>query len=48
MTHEKKRRIGAGVLLALGLAIGSIGVMGTMAPPIITGVGFLTLAWVLW
>ena len=48
MTHERKRRIGAGILVALGLSIGIIGAIGMIAPPIITGVGFLTLAWVLW
>ena len=47
MEFQQKQKTAALVLAVLGIAIGAIGVAGGMAPPIITGLGFLVLAWAL-
>ena len=47
MQNPQKRKIAAVILAILGIAIGAIGIAGMLAPPIITGVGFLVLAWAL-
>lgn len=44
-----RRNVIASVLLILlGIAMVVIGVLGAVAPPILTGVGFGVLAWLLW
>ena len=48
MKREQKHRIAAAVLALLGLAIGIIGISAMLAPPVITGIGFLVLAWALY
>jgi len=48
MFRKKKNQIAAGILAVLGLAIGIIGIAGMLAPPVITGIGFLLIAWVFW
>lgn len=48
MYKEKKSKIAALILAVLGVIIGAIGLAGMLAPPIITGIGFLVIAWVLW
>lgn len=48
MTRAKKQRIAGVGVGALGVAMIVIGAMGGLAPPVITGVGFLLLAWALW
>jgi len=45
MQRQQKRKIVAGGMLVLGLAMIVIGAIGQMPPPILTGVGFLLLAW---
>lgn len=48
MKQEQKNKIAAAILAVLGLAIGIIGISAGLAPPVITGVGFLVLAWALY
>lgn len=48
MKKQQKNNIAAGLLAVLGVAIGVIGAIGGIAPPIITGIGFLVLAWALY
>ena len=46
MNQKMKRQTAAGIMAVLGIAIGIIGLMAKLAPPVITGVGFLVIAWV--
>lgn len=48
MKTQKKHNIAAVLLAILGVAIGTIGIIGGIAPPVITGAGFLVLAWALY
>lgn len=48
MQKQQKYNIAAGLLAVLGLAIGTIGLIGGLVPPIITGIGFLVLGWALY
>ncbi|HKJ89761.1 MAG TPA: hypothetical protein VJ960_01415 [Oceanipulchritudo sp.] len=48
MKQAQKHRIAAVILAVLGLAIGVIGISAGLVPPVITGVGFLVLAWALY
>ncbi len=44
--HTRQRtQIVQWLLIILGLAMIVIGALGPIAPPIITGVGFLAIAW---
>ena len=45
MQGKQKRKIVVGGMLVLGIAMIVIGAMAGIAPPILTGVGFLLLAW---
>ena len=47
MKTERKRKLAALILAVLGVVILLIGLASRLAPPIITGVGFLVLAWAL-
>lgn len=44
----KKKRVVVGGLVVLGLAMIVIGGVGGLVPPVLTGIGFLLLAWGLW
>lgn len=48
MLASKKQKTAAFLLTGLGAAIAIIGVLGQIAPPVITGLGFFVLAWALW
>lgn len=48
MNFNNKNRVASIALLLLGITILVIGVLGPLAPPIITGIGFLLLSWALW
>jgi len=48
MAQSKKQRIAAVCLAVLGVAMLVIGGVAMLAPPAITGVGFLVVAWALW
>lgn len=43
--NGKKKAIVAGGLILLGIAMIVLGAKGPILPPILTGVGFLLLAW---
>lgn len=43
--NKQKRSIVVVGLVLLGIAMIVVGAMGPMLPPILTGVGFLLLAW---
>ena len=45
MQGKQKRKIVVGGMVVLGIAMIVIGAMAGIAPPILTGVGFLLLAW---
>ncbi len=45
MDTKLKNRIAVVGLLILGVTMIVIGAMGSIAPPIITGVGFALIAW---
>ncbi len=44
----KRRNIVLWGLMALGIAMIVIGLSGRLLPPILTGIGFLLLAWGFW
>ncbi|MFO7724177.1 MAG: hypothetical protein R6V45_01395 [Oceanipulchritudo sp.] len=48
MKQDQKHKTAAVILAVLGLAIGIIGISAMLAPPVITGIGFLVLAWALY
>lgn len=45
MNHATRTKTAASVLALLGIAMIVIGALGPIVPPIITGVGFLLIAW---
>ena len=45
MHAKSKNAIALWGLVLLGIAMIVIGAMGMMAPPVITGVGFILIAW---
>ena len=47
MLIRQRTRIVQWLLIILGLVMIVIGALGPIAPPIITGVGFLLIAWLM-
>lgn len=45
---KQKKMIVVWGLVLLGVAMIVIGAMGPLVPPVLTGVGFLLLAWWVW
>ena len=45
MNRTRKKTVLVAVMIVLGLAMIVVGAVGGMAPPILTGVGFLVIAW---
>lgn len=48
MNKIKKNHMVSIGLIILGIAITAMGVVSTLAPPIITGLGFFLIAWALY